>query len=189
VIAEARQRLTRGEISGKERYLFRYVIHHHQMHLESLIWARQTLGYPKPDLHQGELAVPQASCVSGDAKIDGGEFFIGKPPLSSGEFSFDNERPGHRVEVDPFGISKTLVTNGEFLQFVEGGGYQNEKLWDFGGRCWLADRPEEVRGMPEYWRREGDGSFRHRKFDRWEVLPPDAPVLHVSVFEAEAFCR
>jgi iron(II)-dependent oxidoreductase len=189
VIAEARQRLTRGEISGKERYLFRYVIHHHQMHIESLIWARQTLAYPEPVLFDREFALPEASGVSGDVKVGGGEFFVGKPPLSSGEFSFDNERPGHRVEVGPFEISKTLVTNGEFLEFLNDGGYHDELLWDFGGRCWLADRPEEVRGMPEYWRRKDDGSIQCRRFDRWAALSLEAPVLHVSVFEAEAFCR
>lgn len=140
-------------------------------------------------LFEEEFAPPEAFNVSGDASIGGGEYFVGKPPLSSGEFSFDNERPGFRVEIAPFQISKTLVTNGEFLEFLEDGGCKDESLWDFGGRCWLADCPEEVRGMPEYWRRKKDGSFEYRKFDRWRELSLEAPALHLSVFEAEAFCR
>lgn len=189
VLAEARARLDREEMDDHERYLFRYVIHHHQMHIESLLWARQTLGYPAPALWDESIVIPESTGARGDARIDGGEYFMGKPSLSSGEFSFDNERPGYRVEIEPFSISKTLVSNGEFLEFLEGGGYQNEALWDFGGRCWLAEGEGGSRNRPEFWRRGKDDSWQHRKFDQWQELPLEAPVLHVSVWEAEAFCR
>ncbi|MFT6179261.1 MAG: iron(II)-dependent oxidoreductase [Paracoccaceae bacterium] len=189
VLNEVREKFGGRELDDKEAYLMRYVIHHQQMHIESLVWARQTLGYPAPSFATLDVEVPQGSGVSGDARVKGGEFFMGMPPLEWGEFSFDNERPGHRVTVDPFSISKTLVSNQEFLEFLEDGGYENEALWDFGGRCWLLEGEGGKRENPKYWRLGSDGGWQHRKFDQWEDLPLDAAVLHVSVWEAEAFCR
>ena len=188
VIDESRERLEKLD-DPYESYLFRYCIHHQQMHIESLIWARQTLGYPAPKFSNPASRDVGTLGEAGDAQIPGGEFFVGMPDGKQGEqgvpFSFDNERPGFRVELEPFAISKTLVTNGEFLQFVEDGGYENEALWRFGGTCWLA---EAQRKLPNYWRRD-DGEMQVRKFDSWIGLPFDAPAMHLSVWEAEAFCE
>lgn len=189
VLGEVREKFGGRALDDEEGYLLRYVIHHHQMHIESLLWARQTLGYPAPSFATLKAAPPKGSGISGDARVEGGEYLMGMPPLSSGEFSFDNERPSHRVRVESFSISKTLVSNREFLEFVVAGAYQNEALWDFGGKCWLLEGEGGKREMPTYWRRDADGSWQHRKFDQWEELPLDTPVLHVSVWEAEAFCR
>lgn len=193
VMDETRERLSLLEPDSYEHYLFRYVIHHQQMHIESLIWARQTLGYPAPVFSdQGPLEAG-SSGTSGDASISGGDYLIGMPEGAPGEaglpFSFDNERPGFHIELQPFKISKTLVTNGEFLQFIEDDGYQIGALWNFGGRCWLLEGEGGSRSLPAYWRRRPDGSLEVRKFDTWIDLPLDAPALHLSVWEAEAFCR
>ena len=189
VLDESLERLEKLD-DPYESYLFRYCVHHQQMHIESLIWARQTLGYPAPVVSSQEVGSSAGCGTRGDALIAGGEYFVGMPEGIQGAegvpFSFDNERPGFRVELEPFAISKTLVTNGEFLKFVEEGGYEKESLWNFGGKCWLA---EEERKMPRYWRRGADGQVQVRKFDRWVDLPMEAPVLHVSVWEAEAFCE
>jgi len=189
VLDESGERLEKLD-DPYEAYLFRYCIHHQQMHIESLIWARQTLGYPAPVFSGQVVGGSGARGETGDAKISGGEYFIGMPEGNQGEqgvpFSFDNERPGFRAEVKSFSISKTLVTNGEYLQFVEEGAYENELLWSFGGKCWLA---EEERKLPRYWRRGDDNAMQVRKFDRWIDLPLEAPMLHVSVWEAEAFCE
>ena len=192
VIDECRARLEGREIDAREHYLFQYVIHHQQMHIESLIWARQTLGYPVPSFTDPASRPPGGLAGAGDAAIPGGEYTIGVPggsaPFAGTDFSFDNERPGFTVELEPFAISKTLVTNGEFLEFVEDGAYADGSLWGFGGRCWLAEGEGGARALPAYWRRAGDGSMQVRKFDRWIDLPRDAPVIHLSVWEAEAFC-
>ena len=189
VLSETRIRLANEEMCERERYLFRYVIHHHQMHIESLLWGRQTLGYAPPVSRGKEDEAPESTGISGDALVEGGDYFQGMPPLSPGDFSFDNERPGHRVRVEPFAISKTLVSNREYLEFVQDGGYLQDSLWDFGGRCWLAEGPGGRREMPEYWRFKKDGTWQYRKFDRWEEIPMEAPVMHVSAWEAEAYCR
>ena len=188
VMDESRERLEKLA-DPYESYLFRYCIHHQQMHIESLIWARQTLGYPAPRFSDQASRECGAIGEAGDAFIDGGEYFLGMPEGVQGEegvpFSFDNERPGFRVELEPFAISKTLVSNREFLEFVQDGGYEKEALWDFGGKCWLA---ESEREFPNYWRWQGD-EIQVRKFDEWIELPLDAPALHLSVWEAEAYCK
>ena len=193
VLDEARARLDRRELAPYEHYLYRYVIAHQQMHIESLIWARQTLAYPKPSFSGRETAGGTDCASPGDVAIDAGEYSIGMPAdaadFATSGFSFDNERPGFRVALDAFKIARTLVSNREFLEFVEAGGYQDESLWSFGGRCWLAEGDGGSRARPAYWRKGEGGAWQRRHFDQWIDLPMEAPVMHVSFWEAEAFCR
>lgn len=192
ILEEARKRLEH-DLDQYEHYLFRYVIAHHQMHIESLIWARQTLAYPKPTYSNGDLATLTVSRGSGDLLVEGGEYPIGMPAdapdYATKNFSFDSERPGFLARVESFKISKTLVSNREFLEFVEDEGYKKESLWSFGGRCWLAEGEDGGRSNPVYWRRAKDGSWQQRHFEQWIDLLLDAPILHVSFWEAEAFCN
>jgi len=176
VLDEVRKRLESGNVDARERHLCEYSIGHQNMHLESLIWCRQTIGYPAPPSAAGPR--PAGANAAGDAKIAGGEYPIG---MRDG-FSFDNERPGHIEVVEPFRISRTLVTNAEFVEFIRDGGYLTPDLWSFRGQDWLEDSGAV---QPVYWR---DG-FQLRHFDRWIEVPPDAPVLHVNYWEAEAFCK
>lgn len=192
ILDEVRARLDGREIEPHEHYLYRYVIAHHQMHIESLIWARQTLSYARPAFSDAAASEFPAE-DGGDVAVEGGEYFIGMPADSESfattEFSFDNERPGFTVELVPFQISKTLVSNRELLEFVTDGGYQNDALWSFGGKCWLAEGGGGRRSHPAYWRAGEGGAWQRRHFDRWIDLPLEAPALHVSFWEAEAFCH
>ena len=182
VLDEVRARLVAADPSPRERYLCRYGIGHQNMHLESMIWCRQTVGYAAPRSATAD-APPPGEPVSGDVKIAGGRYPVGMP--TDGPFSFDNERPGFAAELAPFSIAKTLVTNREFLAFVEAGGYADDSLWSFRGRAWLM---EDSPRSPLYWRRDDSDGWQARRFDRWEPLALDAPVLHVNCWEAEAFC-
>jgi len=181
IMHEVRARLEAREPGPEEHYLCRYSICHQNMHVESMIWCRQTLEYAPPP-GATMLEREAAAAPDGDAQIPGGSYPIG---LSKNRgFGFDNERPGFRADVEPFAISKRLVTNGEFLAFVEDKGYETPSLWSFPGRCWLE---EEKAAHPLYWRRDKGGAWQQRRFDRWTDLAPDAPVLHVSYWEAEAY--
>ncbi|MEM7012052.1 MAG: SUMF1/EgtB/PvdO family nonheme iron enzyme [Verrucomicrobiota bacterium] len=189
VIDETRNRLgAREELSPDEVYLTTYCIAHLCMHLESLIWARQTLGYPTPSFAEtwtgGELATSL-----GDAEIPGGDYFIGVPKQSrdemAGNFCFDNEKPGFTMRIEPFAISKTLVSCGEYLGFVEDGGYENADHWTFGGKHWLRESGAK---HPVYWEKRDD-EWWVRRFDQWAPLSNDAPVIHVNFREAEAYCQ
>jgi ergothioneine biosynthesis protein EgtB len=111
--------------------------------------------------------------------FDGGLVAIGAP---AGGFAFDNERPRHRVWVDPFSIGSRLVTNAEFDAFIRDGGYRRPDLWLSEGFRLVHD--EEIQA-PLYWL----GDERVFTLSGVEALRPEDPVCHLSYFEADAFAR
>jgi iron(II)-dependent oxidoreductase len=122
--------------------------------------------------------------LSDDAEIPRGKFTLGSP--SQQGFVFDNEQLAHEVEIGAFAISKTAVTNGEFKQFVEDGGYRRSELWTAEGWKWRTSVAAE---HPVYWRVEGSGRWLRRNFDEWVRLDERLPIIHVSWYEADAYCR
>lgn len=100
-------------------------------------------------------------------------------------FSYDNERPRHRRFVEGFELASRPVTNGEFLDFVEDGGYASPLLWLDEG--WRAVR-EGGWTHPLYWNRDGDGWVEYTLAGQ-RTLDPDRPACHLSFFEAEAYAR
>lgn len=175
--------------SDEALYLGQYVVAHQCMHLESLIWCRQTLGYPAPPWSTPHVGSGKGIVPPGDAVFSGGPVHIGVPHPAPGEtavdFSFDNEQPVFVKTLAPFAIAKTLVSQGEFLAFVEDGGYTRPELWSTGGAYWRRKFP---RTHPAYWEKR-DGVWTVRRFDRAAPLDPAAPALHLSYWEAEAYCR
>jgi iron(II)-dependent oxidoreductase len=118
----------------------------------------------------------------GEAQISGGRFLLGSLP--DRPFVFDNEMDAHEVQVEPFLISRTAVTNVEFAAFVDDRGYEREEFWSDAGWRW---RQNEKARHPVYWQRD-DGNWLRREFDQFVPLESWLPVLHVSWYEAEAFC-
>jgi ergothioneine biosynthesis protein EgtB len=110
------------------------------------------------------------ACDIGDAGID---------------FAFDNERPRHRVWLAPFALASRLVTNTEWLAFIDDGGYRRPDLW-------LSDGWEAIRSLgwraPLYWE-EHDGAWRVFGLGGLRPIAPAEPVCHVSYFEADAYAR
>ena len=94
-------------------------------------------------------------------------------------FAFDNEGPRHRVLLEPFTLSKRLVTNREWAEFIADGGYTNAALWLSDGWAWVR---EDGISAPLYWRDE-----QHFTLQGWQERDPEAPVTHISYFEADAF--
>jgi ergothioneine biosynthesis protein EgtB len=104
---------------------------------------------------------------------------------SGGDFCFDNETPRHRVWLDPFQIASHPATHGDFIAFIEDGGYRRPELWLSAGWDTVCARGWQA---PEYWeRREG----RWYTFTLHGEVPVDrhTPICHVSFFEADAFAR
>ena len=99
--------------------------------------------------------------------------------------AYDNERPRHLVEIAPFRIDVTSVTNGQYLEFLEDGGYERRELWTDAGWSW---KEADAAVAPKYWTRDG-ASWVSRHFDRTAPVDPRRPVCHVSCHEAEAFAR
>ncbi len=100
-------------------------------------------------------------------------------------FHFDNETPRHKAYLQPFQLRNTLVTNGEYLAFVEDGGYDRTELWLSDG--WAARVQEDWRA-PLYWILEG-GTWYNYTLGGLRELNRDEPVCHVSHYEADAFAE
>ena len=100
-------------------------------------------------------------------------------------FGFDNEWPRHEVLLRPYRMADRLVTNSEWLAFMDDGGYQRPDLWLSDG--W-ATRQTEAWEAPLYW--DGDGrGWTAFGLHGVQPLEPQAPVVHVSFYEADAFAR
>ena len=100
-------------------------------------------------------------------------------------FAFDNEGPSHRVFIEPFRIASRLVTNAEYLAFMEDGGYRRPEFWLSNG--WATVR-EHGWTAPLYWERAGDG-WNEFTLAGEGKLDPSLPVCHLSYYEADAYAR
>jgi ergothioneine biosynthesis protein EgtB len=100
-------------------------------------------------------------------------------------FCFDNERPRHDTLIPEMRIARHLVTNAEWLEFIDTGGYATPSLWLSDG--WGAVQTEGWQA-PGYWRKR-DGAWHAMTLAGLRPIDPGAPVLHVSYYEADAFAR
>ena len=117
--------------------------------------------------------------------VAGGTVTLGKAKDAM-LFGWDNEYGTHRATLPPFKASKYLVSNAEFLGFVQEGGYQEDRFWDEEGLAW---RNYHRSKHPLFWREAKEGSgYRLRTLSREIPLPLSWPV-EVNALEAEAFCR
>ncbi len=115
--------------------------------------------------------------------FSGGEVQIGHDGQG---FSFDNESPRHAVLLSPYALDSRLITNAEYLEFINDHGYQRPELWLSEGWdtvCRLAWK------APLYWERDRDGRWTQFTLHGTELIVPHEPVTHVSYFEADAFAR
>ena len=104
-------------------------------------------------------------------------------------FAYDNEGPRHRVFLEPFRMAARLVTNREYLRFVDDDGYRRPELWLSAGLATVQDRGWEA---PLYWERDADGRWTEFTLAGTRALDGaalDDPVCHISYFEADAFAR
>jgi ergothioneine biosynthesis protein EgtB len=100
-------------------------------------------------------------------------------------FCFDNETPRHQVFLQPYALANRLVTNGEYLAFVEDGGYAQAHCWLSEGVDWIN---RESATQPFYWRKAG-GQWHEFTLQGLQPLDPHQSVSHLCYFEADAYAR
>jgi ergothioneine biosynthesis protein EgtB len=180
VLDRIRARLARTHEDDAALYPYRLVLAHEDMHGEALLYTLQTLG----------VAPPASGACTGEAPAPGEIAFPGGAFLRGGDqsrgFVFDNERPAATCRVAPFAIDAGLVSNAAYLDFMRDGGYRRDEYWSDAGRAWLM---EAGRSAPRYWQPEGAGGWRTVRFGSRMAIDPAEPVRHVSLYEAEAWCR
>ena len=112
--------------------------------------------------------------------FEGGITEIGN---DSSEFCYDNETPLHKVLLQPFKFANRLITNGEFIEFIEDGGYETTPLWLSDG--WAMIETKKI-NAPMYWEKK-DGEWWNFTLNGFKPVNKSEPVCHVSYYEAEAF--
>jgi ergothioneine biosynthesis protein EgtB len=110
---------------------------------------------------------------------------LGQDPLCDGDFCFDNETPRHTTFVAPYALASRPVTHGEYLAFMDDGGYARPELWLSMGWDWVQ---AGSRRAPLYWQQEGALWHAHTLQGLVEI-DPHTPVCHLSYFEADAYAR
>ncbi|HWA14649.1 MAG TPA: ergothioneine biosynthesis protein EgtB [Burkholderiales bacterium] len=167
------------------RALVELGLHHEQQHQELILTDVKHLLAQNP-LHPAYLPAVHAPSAAAPALdwtgFEGGIVEIGH----AGEgFSFDNELPRHRQYVQPYSLASRVVTNGEYAEFIEDGGYREAQLWLSEGWDWVQ---ANALAHPLYWQGE-KGEWREFTLRGLQALDPARPATHLSYFEAEAYAR
>jgi len=164
----------------REGYVYELVIQHENQHDETILQALQLIpgGY-RPDLREPR---PAPLVAPDRVTVPAGAYPVG----SDLHEPYDNEHPRHTVRVEAFAIDRFPVTCGQYLAFIEGGGYQRREPWSDEGWAWREQHPE-ISG-PAYWSLR-DGEWTRDRFGHQVPLTLEEPVMHVCYHEAEAYCR
>lgn len=186
----AMERLLDGPVDARVAALTELGLHHEQQHQELLLMDIKHVLSCNPlrpvydagcDAHPRVVPSPAGWCPHDAGLVEVGHGGDG--------FAFDNERPRHSVWLQPFELASRPVTCGEWLAFMDDGGYRRADLWLSEG--WITVNAQGW-DAPLYWSRDSSGDA-----DAWRVftlrgprdLDADEPVCHVSYFEADAFAR
>ncbi|MCY7347284.1 MAG: ergothioneine biosynthesis protein EgtB [Pyrinomonadaceae bacterium] len=176
--------LLNGEVSKELRKLVVLGLNHEQQHQELLLTdIKYTFSCNPtfPVYDDGEILEEKGAIESDESlEVTGGIYKIG---YEGDGFCFDNELGRHRVYLQDFTIRKNLVTNGEFLEFIEDGGYQDFRFWHAEGWDWV--NQNEIKS-PLYWHNI-DGEWFQFTLGGLRKLNLKNPVCHVSFYEAAAF--
>lgn len=189
------QKLLDSELDEQQKSIVEIGLHHEQQHQELMltdikhvlscnptfpvyISGKAKKPNDSPESTKDNFSRPDKSWM----EVSGGLVFIGH---KSSDFCFDNERPAHRTFLENFRLSKKTVTNREYLEFIEDGGYENPSLWLSMG---LSVVKENQLQAPLYWHKR-NGVWHQFTLAGLSEVALDEPVCHVSYFEADAYAR
>lgn len=175
-------RLLQNPLPSEALELIEIGLNHEQQHQELLIYdIKYILGTQPTYPSLGPIFdVPAESQKQQWLHIEGGSYDVG---ASESGFCYDNEQPTHQQHIPPFSISNKLVTNGEYLEFMEAGGYECFEHWLDEG--WHLIKTNNWK-YPLYWHKE-NGEWYHYSFSGLVKVERDEPIAHLSFHEAFAY--
>ncbi len=169
-------------LPGDPGFSFGLVVSHENQHNETMLQALN-LRAGVPILGAGApLPAGRPGLAGTSVLVPGGPFVLGVDAVAE-PFSLDNERPAHVVDIPAFRIGRVPVTNAEWQQFIDDGGYRQQRWWS--ARGW-EHRQQAGLVAPEFWNTEDLAGGRTR-FGHVEAIPGDEPVQHITYFEAQAY--
>jgi ergothioneine biosynthesis protein EgtB len=190
-----------GDAGHPAAALIELGLHHEQQHQELLVTDIKHVFWTNPLRPALRAALPWSAAAPGAPAAraaratppaptrwlehDEGLHHVGN---AGNGFAYDNEGPSHRVFLEAFAVADRLVTNGEYLQFIQDGGYTRTPLWLSAGHAAAAEHGWQA---PLYWEQAGDG---WQEFTLGGARPLEGsalaePVCHVSYYEADAYAR
>lgn len=172
--------------ADEARFTLEIGLQHEQQHQELLVTdIKYILGnnplfpaYDPSDVDQGHSTRP-----AGWIEVDAGMYQIGH---ESEGFCWDNELSAHQVYLQDYAIQDRLVTNGEYLEFMLAGGYDNYEYWLAEGWDWVKSLESK---SPLYWYAVDGQGWHHYTMQGFRPVDLSLPVTHISYFEADAFAR
>ena len=177
--------LDAGDLDAAALDVIELGVHHEQQHQELILTDVKHLFFQNRLQPVYAAPLPTASQSSPSlawTEFSGGLHLIGH---GGGGFAFDNETPRHRVVVEPHRLANRLVSAGEYLEFMRDGGYGKPALWLSDGWTAVCERQWSA---PLYWT-QVDDEWRVFTLGGSRAVYPDEPVVHLSLYEADAFAR
>ncbi|MEQ8245633.1 ergothioneine biosynthesis protein EgtB [Fulvivirga sp.] len=175
-----------GEVENEVNDLLELGLQHEQQHQELLIYdIKYILGNnPLFPAYQNQIEkTDTAARPLGWLNIEEGTYKIG---FDKQGFSFDNEHGVHQVFLHEYAVADRLTTNGEYLEFMEDGGYSNFKHWLSDAWEWV--KTNEIKA-PEHWHFQDGKWYQYNLSGGLQAVNLDAPVTHISFYEADAFAK
>ncbi len=182
-VNEAMRQLMANQLTLELEDLIILGLNHEQQHQELLITDLKYIFGHNPifPVYKKDFSLTEVKNEeSGWAAVPEGVYEIG---FQEGDFHYDNELGRHKVYLEAFKISKALVINGEYLEFIEDGCYQNFDLWLDEGWQWVNAHAAQA---PLYWH-EIDGAWHNYTLGGLQKVNPDSVLCHVNFYEASAF--
>ena len=171
-----------SDMNEKKQYLYTMAINHECQHQELLVYDLQHLLADRYRPVTKNTPPAATATPKEPIKVKGGIYEMG---YSGNDYCYDIELPEHKVYLNDYIIDPFPVTNQQYMEFIEDGGYENF-------RHWLSDGWEKVNKekwtAPLYWEKI-DGKWHTMDFTGLHEIEPDEPVCHVSYYEASAYCK
>jgi ergothioneine biosynthesis protein EgtB len=183
-VDDAMLRLIAAGVSADVAFLIELGLHHEQQHQELLLTdIKHVLSVNPLQPAYAELPLPPARSALPSLRMIAFPGGIDQVGASGPDFCFDNETPRHRVLLEPFRLASRLVSNAEYREFIEAGGYADSRHWLADGWAWLQNHDVH---RPLYWSADLQSEFT---LGGPRDIDPNAPVCHVNYYEADAYAR